>query len=132
MQMAKSMAKKTGFKIIELTATVDKKAMLNNFQAASPEEYLGLFENAEIVITSSFHGLAFSVIFNKQFYSIGTGTDKDSRQKSVLNNLGLIDRFITAKGSLSDEIIDYNKVNRKLDELRKLSINFLENSLSKS
>ena len=36
-----------------------------------PREFLGLIKNAEYVITDSFHAIAFSIIFNKVFFSYG-------------------------------------------------------------
>lgn len=129
MKIASKLAQKRGLEIIELTMGVDKNIFINKFQTTSPEEYLGLFENADFVVTSSFHGTAFSLIFNKSFYSLSHGNDKDSRQKTILKDLGLMDRFIKANDNLNYEPIDYSIVNPKLENLRQQSIKFLTNNL---
>lgn len=132
MKLAKKIAKQFDLEVVELTMGVDKKAVVNNYQKASPEEYVGLFEYAAFVITSSFHGTAFSIIFNKPFYSIEQGNDKDSRQKTLLDNLGLTDRFIKHNDLPDYKMIDYNLVNSKIEYLKTESINFLKNNLNKN
>jgi hypothetical protein len=129
-RIAKIIANQLDARIIELTMDVDKDVILNRFQAASPEEYLGLFENAECIATSSFHGTAFSVIFNKPFYCIKHGSDKDTRQKTVLAKLDLLDRLITRDTNPVFSPIDYSEANEILEKLRKDSIAFLEYNLS--
>lgn len=130
LRMANAIAKEINAEVIELSMGVDKNVLKNKYQTASPEEYVGLFEHAEFVITSSFHGTAFSVIFNKPFFSIAHGSDKDSRQKTILNNLGVIDRFIPKDANPGFKTLDYTIPNQKLNALRETSLEFLNNNLS--
>ena len=129
LRMAYKIAEEIGAEVIELSMSVDKNVLKNNYQTASPEEYVGLFEHSEFVVTSSFHGTAFSVIFNKPFFSIAHGSDKDSRQKTILNNLGVINRFITKDSNPSFETLDYTIPNQKLNAMRETSIQFLNKKL---
>lgn len=129
LRIARSIAKELGIDVIELTMGVDRKVLSNKYQAATPEEFVGLFEYAEFVVTSSFHGTAFAIIFNKDFYSVAHGTDKDTRQKTILAKLGLSDRLIQKNTEPSFDPIDFIRVNEKLEMLRNDSIAFLENSL---
>ncbi len=129
MRIARRIADEIGAVVIELSMSVDKGVLNNKYQTASPEEYVGLFQHAEFIVTSSFHGTAFSIIFNKPFYSIAHGTDKDSRQKTVLNNLGVLDRFIAKDSSPNFKKLDYTIPNEKLAVLRKSSINFLTKNI---
>ena len=131
MRMANAIAKEIDAEVIELSMSVDKNVLKNGYQTASPEEYVGLFEQAEFVITSSFHGTAFSVIFNKPFFSIAHGSDKDSRQKTIMNNLGVIDRFVSKDATPCFKTLDYTVPNQKLKELREKSIQFLKDNLIK-
>ena len=90
------------------------------------EEWLAMFRDASYIITDSFHGTVFSVIFKKPFLTIvneGRGT---SRFKSLLSNLGLSYRMDMK--SFSEEI-DWNSVDHKLIEYRNESIQFLKSSL---
>lgn len=74
---------------------IDQRGWLNYIvksdkviRSSGPEEFLWLTNHAEIIITSSFHGTAFSLIFEKEFYSI-VNTKAPSRISSLLDNLGL-------------------------------------------
>lgn len=60
---------------------------------ASIEEFLGLIKGAEYVVSNSFHGVAMSIIFQKQFYAVGMGK-KANRVKSLLCKLGIEDRYV--------------------------------------
>ena len=61
-----------------------------------PSSYLSLVKNAEIVLTSSFHGTVFCNVFKKNFWYINIH-DKDTnddRASFLLSQLGLSDRYI--------------------------------------
>lgn len=57
------------------------------------EEYLGMIDNAEYIVSCSFHACAFSIVFRKQFYAISSG-DRSSRLHSLLKRFHLSDRFV--------------------------------------
>lgn len=63
-----------------------------------PAEFIGLLKNAEYVFVESFHGTAFSIIFNKNFLVYGE-LDKDDRKRTILETFGLLDRCITYETS---------------------------------
>lgn len=66
-------------------------------RSAGPAEFLWLIDHAEYVITSSFHGNAFSVLFNKKFMSI-VNPESPSRIHNLLNKFNLKERInISAK-----------------------------------
>lgn len=87
----------------------------------SPGDYLSLIRNAEYVVTDSFHGTAFSIIFEKQFVCINDGDrsrgyKNDVRIRGILERLGLGDRFVTCEelaGFDIDSPIDYVSVTGK-------------------
>lgn len=66
-----------------------------------PCDFLGLIDNAEAVVTDSFHGTAFSIIFEKEFRTIITRPDVSSRIISLLSSLGLEDHMIGLDGKFS-------------------------------
>lgn len=125
---AKRVADKYGLKVYEIGTTLRKNKIVDKLiGGASPEEFLWLFSNAEYVVTNSFHGTAFSVNFNKNFYSV-LPSKRTSRITSLLEKLGLEDRII--KNSLHNiSIIDYESVNEKLEQLRKESKKYLFDSI---
>lgn len=128
-RIAKRIANEIDAELIELTMSVTRKVFANKYQTVSPEDFVGLFKHAEFVVTSSFHGTAFSVIFNKPFYSIANGSDKDSRQKTILENLGLIERFISRDSSPNVKELDYTLPNTYLEKMRESSVEFLKENL---
>lgn len=101
--------------------------------AASPEEFLGLVENSKLVLTSSFHGTALSIIFHKQFVSfLANNKGKDARITDLLNRLGLKNRIFHNDMTQEqvDKQIDYETVQNKLEDLRKKSLSFLQQAMN--
>lgn len=79
----------------------------------SIELWLSYFRDAAFVITDSFHGTAFSINFNKDFYVFGNAQRGNSRFDSLLGQLGLQGRIIKGKiPTETDNSIDWNKINQ--------------------
>lgn len=96
---------------------------------ASPERFLSLVRGAEAVFTSSFHGLCFSIAFNKQvWYGLDGGVDPvKSRMASLAVTLGLEGRALSDFNT--DAMIDYTQVNGRLERERARSARYLEEAL---
>ncbi|MFA9594924.1 polysaccharide pyruvyl transferase family protein [Citrobacter telavivensis] len=100
-------------------------------------EWVQAFKNAEYVITDSFHGMVFSIIFNKNFIAIGNKSRGLSRFISLLMLVGLEERLvypenITSSTDLSNVFlndIDYSRVNQIVEAWREKSLNYLVDSL---
>jgi hypothetical protein len=99
----------------------------------SPQNFIWLFQNAEFICTSSYHGTAFSVLFEKQFY-VAPGKLRASRHESLLGQLSLNNRLLYNSSSIEKmvelEKINYEDVSKKLYELKNDSINYLASSFS--
>ncbi|WP_321372788.1 polysaccharide pyruvyl transferase family protein [uncultured Draconibacterium sp.] len=97
-------------------------------------QWIRSFMDAEFVITDSFHGTAFSIIFNKPFIAIGNKKRGISRFSSLLKLFGLEDRLIYDFGEDAlqkvSEPMDYTTVNEKLMKKRAESIRFLKMNLT--
>ena len=104
-----------------------------SFQVYGPREIINLFKNSKFVISSSFHGAAFSLNFRKSFYSIFPRDVKDERQESLLKIVGATGRFIRVGDSFpvatDVEIKNWNDIGDKLREYVSLSTNYLRNAL---
>lgn len=94
-----------------------------------PEEFLNLFRNARAVITTSFHGTVFSIVFGKPFYYIRCNSGGETRQRTLLSHIGLENQMAAAGDTLIWTQIDYNEVWAKLSALREESLNFLRSAL---
>lgn len=127
---AKKVAEEKGLKVYEIGRKLRKDKYVDKvLKSVSPEEFLYLFNNAEFVITNSFHGTAFSLNFNKNFYSI-LPPSRTSRITSLLSLVGLEERVITNTIPNISEI-DYNNINDKLTALRNASKSYLFESIDK-
>lgn len=98
------------------------------------EKWLRCFYDAEFVVTDSFHGCVFSIIFNKPFITIGNNKRGMSRFISLLNLFGMSNRLIInlATESLNMELFKQTfEDNRELKELRSKAYFYLETSIKK-
>ena len=128
LRIANNIAKQIGAEVRILTAWLQIKTK-NTFQDATPEDFVNTIRNAACIITTSFHGTAFSVIFNRPFYTIMLNEGTDSRSTSLLKSLGLNDRLINMNDSPTFSTIDYTEPNKRLEILRKESQDFLLKAL---
>ena len=103
----------------------------------SPGEFVSLIKNASLVVTDSFHGTAFSTIFEKPFFSI-IKTDKegnsvrDKRIFDLLNKLALVTRYITEADASTvniEEKIDYSSVNVMRKKMVAESLEYLKEAI---
>ena len=102
----------------------------------NPIEFIQLISNAQYVCTDSFHCSVFSIIFQRRFitfYRFATtdGNSRNSRIDSLLSLMGLTGRLY--KNEIVKQMqspINYKVVERKLEALRKDSMDFLSKSLS--
>lgn len=137
----KAYAKQNNLSII-LIPVYGKEFYLNGcekYPFASPLQFINLIKHAEIVITDSFHGLAFSILLNKQFYIFERFSESNSKsQNSRIINLLSIFELENNKIDFKDKKIpintpvDYSKVNLTLEKLRTSSKKFLLNALENS
>lgn len=89
-----------------------------------PLDVLDLIANAEMVFTTSFHGLALSVIMQKNVWVINRG--ENFRQKNLLSMLGLSARMISKIEDFHFENIDYKIVEERLKPVIAFSKDFLK------
>ncbi len=107
---------------------------INLSKTYGPEAFLNLIYNASMVFTVSFHGTIFSVLLNKNFWYLDSYiiNDDDDRASFLLEQLGLMCRFInTNRVSLDDlqEKPAYEEVLKKIKQLKSKSFEYIEKSL---
>ena len=137
MDLAKTLSKEKGLTIVRLcknAASETKEKGIISITDAGPAEFVGLFANADMVITNSFHGTAFSINFGKEFYTVTPlHKQNNSRQQSLLELFSIKERLIlegTEISTITRKPIDYAIVNSTLDKERKKSINFLNSAIN--
>lgn len=103
--------------------------------SAGPEEFVDYIKNAKYVVSNSFHGIVFSIIYNKIFYRIADNDNGhikiDERLDSILNLLDLATQNVIAGDNpqlYTD--INFDLVNKKLEILKNDSLEWLRTSLT--
>lgn len=99
----------------------------------SIERWLGALSGADYVVTNSFHGTVFSILFERNFYTLVNSARGASRFETLLGTLGLQDRLVdgkTPEASLSSvKTIDYKEINKAIDSLRQQGLSYLKTQL---
>ena len=140
-KIVKQIAKKLGLKVVSMDP---KMYMLHGVFAYGvklspeygPQAFLNLISNASMVLTRSFHGVAFSTIFEKKFWMLGkiVNSEGDDRAYSILNQLDLTERMISLEeikaGADISKPIDYPKIKANLKNLQEKSIEFIKDAFS--
>ena len=100
-----------------------------------PNDIINLFRYSSFIISSSFHGAAFSINFRKDFYSIFPKGVKDERQESLLRIVGAENRLVRVgdplPASQDIHINNWDTIERLLNKYVSVSYNYLKDSLSK-
>ena len=99
----------------------------NNYKMPSIETWLETLNNAEFLITDSFHGMVFSIIFNIPFIVYANKERGIDRFETLLRSLGLMDRLADSPelcNIIARKMIQWDLVNQKLDKLRENSSKF--------
>jgi len=141
-QLARAYADKHGLKLVTILSTesvspIDTSYADEVITGFGPEQFINLIRGAETVMTDSFHGLAFSVINNKQFYVfyrtlVGSKGSRNSRIDNILKMWDLEDRRMSNDVTVADFVekpIDYDKVNALVAAKRADSLAFLKTAL---
>lgn len=130
--IAKQIQKKTNLDIVCITDKVQKFYDVNKqIYNAGPAEFVGWIANADYVVTDSFHGTAFSLIFNRPFYTYIAVPASSSRIYNILSKLNLSDRIIEY-GKSNDFVFENNTIYDYSHNLAKLissSRNFIMNNV---
>lgn len=106
---------------------------LNHYIYPSIENWIKSFIEADFIVTDSFHGSVFSILFNKPFISIVNRERGASRFESLLGQLNLTNRMVNDISEISIDLIhdkiNYRSVNEKLTDLKYKSIDYLNKAL---
>ena len=125
----------TGKEVFDLSVyPKDRYLPLQERIAPSIQEWIAGFEDADFVVTDSFHGCVMSILFHKPFLVIGNSSRGLSRVLSLLNIFGLESRLVEGidpdddgEGWLME--MDWDSVDATLDQWRKKSLSFLRDAL---
>lgn len=126
----KKLADERNLKVVVIAYSI--KEIIKDFTVyteCGPAEFISLISNAKMVITTSFHGTVFSVLYHKDFYCIPHPKFHE-RTDSLLNILQLQDRNLSALDMIMEhEEIPWEEVDKILKDKRRESLEFLKNTI---
>lgn len=131
-RMAREYAKENNKEIVFITLNnLYSKKHKKEVITCSPEEFVSYFYYADAVFTNSFHGTAFSIIFEKEFFveKNANPNHDNSRLTNVLDKFGLEDRMVVSTPQKAE--IDYGKVNDRLRAYKEESYSYLKNIIER-
>lgn len=107
----------------------------SSFWKQSPIEWLQTIQQSKIFVSDSFHGVACSIVLNKQFIAVCADEKKFERIRSMLTIFGLTDKIVMSLDELRERYedvlapIDYEKVNAIRIEKQKEFYDFIRNNI---
>lgn len=140
MQLIRKYAKKNDLEIVIWHNDIWLKRLgwltgVKSPKSQNPGKYLDLIKNAKFVCTSSFHGVAFSTIYRKNFVVLeneGMRAGKDDRMTGFLKRLNLFDRIVSLSqfDSKMNRPVNYADFEKRLKKEQELSLKFLDGALN--
>ncbi len=107
------------------------KGISFNLNEIGPEEFVWLFHHAEFIIPFSFHGNMFSIIFKKNFASIGGYSNEDDRVSSLYDIFGIPKnrQFTTIEDFKKlEQNLDYTSIKMNIEKFKEIGVKFLKES----
>ena len=127
---AAELARSYGFDLRRINLMYDQMSRAGKaVNIPTVNEYISLLDNARYVVTDSFHGTAFCINLNTQFYVFYPPKYK-TRLDSILQLTGLTTR-IAENDKSEKEDIDFVPVNQIIGEARQNNLEFLRQALEK-
>ena len=127
LEFARKLSEETGYPILYLNNQYKTNRDLTRIRYAAPEEFVGWFSNAEYVLTNSFHGTVFSILFHRKFkIELETAKSFNVRSRDLLASCGLDDCVL--KNGPEDFTFrqDFEEPDRLLEKMRDRSFSYLK------
>lgn len=125
---ARRLSEAKGLKLIDVNGNPNAgNKQIGDQRVVSPTEFLWYVKHASYVLTNSFHGTVFSVLYQKPFMTV-LHAETGNRVSELLERLGLGDRYTTFATDVAqkiDEPIDWAGAKEKLQPLREESLRYL-------
>lgn len=125
-EKVKELKQKTGLKVYAIKNGLNRVPCDKGLYDVGINEFLWLVDHAEYVVTSSFHGVAMSTIFNKKFTAV-VNPASPSRIENLLNVLSVPQIDIDQLDCTDD--FDYLTINKRIVEERARGTEYLQEAL---
>ena len=100
----------------------------HTYYDVSPQEFIGLYDHAAIVVSASFHGTALGILFGKPTYGLVKKT-RGNRIRELMELFGLDEFCLSEDSSVPEPVYDSERVMGVLEIEREKSLTFLEDSI---
>ena len=129
LQTALTLAKQHQKKVLLISPypVLTNRKAIHKLGRITPNEFLAYYQQADHVVSDSFHGTVFSIIFSKQFHTVLPSV-KTGRLTSLLRKLNLTDRIVTPD-HITPEPIEYSKINPLVAAEIETSLDFIRRNL---
>lgn len=130
-KVARIVAKKLNMQVRYINNYREDKYDFISERRVGPREFIGLFQHAAFVVTNSFHGTAFSIVFNKDFITVPP-KGRRGRIDSLLQLLNLEHRLVSNCSEIRHDYafaIDYRAANLLLEKEKEKSLLFLRQAI---
>lgn len=122
------------FKSVEIIGRPWKLRKMGKSITPDPLEWIRRISGSQFVVTNSFHGTVFSILYHRPFVTLAWNREQQNlRVKNLLSQLGLERRFLDVSDadfeSRRHETIDWSVVDEKLSNIRNLSLRYLQEAL---
>lgn len=111
---AQKKAEAIGCKLLIMDASIHTFPQKGHIEDASPINFLHAIRDAEFVIATSFHGTAFSIIFEKQFLTLGLNKNAD-RVLTLLGHLDILEHYQNEPKTVAN--INYKQLSESYNQL---------------
>jgi hypothetical protein len=128
-------AKNHGLQIIGVSDKVKDGEWMRRLSNLGADNFIWLINHAQVVMTDSYHGTIFSLLFHKQFWTFERFNEKDpicqnSRIRQLQQYFGLVGRIVAPMDKIDESVeIDYDNYESALKLLREQSQDFLHKAL---
>jgi len=112
MEKAQKLAEKLGCKVKELTMN-------------TASDFVDQISNAQYVLSSSYHGIVFSLMYNRPLYALMYGDDQDRRYVNLLKLLGAEKMLLDINKDAQPQDVDYTLINENIARMVEKSKKFL-------
>ena len=125
-KLAGYISQQTGFELLMCILSLEREEKDGN-TGFGPIDLLSLINNAEYVLTTSFHAVAFSLILEKQFYAIKTAFS--NRIENILRCMNIENRLLEDTFPDMAQRIDYTQVESCRSRFINESIDFIKSNV---
>lgn len=132
-EVLKQLKHQTGLKIVAVPFIMGAYIDYIPKPTLGPSEWVYLFKNASYVVTDSFHGTAFSMIYNRNVWCCIP--ERESRINSFLEILGIPERLIYPQTTIPNDLteqISFDQINCKLAEIRNKGLGILKSMVDEN